>query len=94
MLEISRELVVASLNADDDYELQPSPQVITIPESSNGARFCVTVNTTRDADFEGDEQFELYFENLPSDFAGVGDIDTVCVTIEDPGNSPSNIDSS
>ena len=32
---------------------------------------------------ENDEQFELIFQNLPSDNATVGDIDTVCVTITD-----------
>jgi hypothetical protein len=29
------------------------------------------------------EQFELYFENLPSNFATVGDQSTLCVNIMD-----------
>ena len=41
------------------------------------------VSAISDTDVEGIEQFELYFENLPSTFATVGEIDTVCVNITD-----------
>ena len=33
--------------------------------------------------FEGDEQFALVFQNLPSEYGAIGDIDTVCITIID-----------
>ena len=41
------------------------------------------VSAISDTEVEGVEQFELYFENLPSTFATVGEIDTVCVNITD-----------
>ena len=49
----------------------------------NGGRFCIDLSIIDDTIIEDQEQFELYFENLPSDFATVGDIDTVCITIDD-----------
>ena len=77
--------VLNPLNAGDDYEIQPS-RIIIVPESSSGSRFCITVNTISDTEFEGDEQFLLHFANLPSEFATVGDTESVMVTIEDTGN--------
>ena len=41
------------------------------------------MNTIQDNIAEGTEQFELYFENLPSEFATAGTRDTVCVSIVD-----------
>ena len=70
-------------NTGSDYSIQPQPQVITIPASQNGSCFCIDVSAISDTDVEGTEQFELYFENLPSEFATVGEIDTVCVNITD-----------
>ena len=78
---------VKPLNPGDDYEIRPS--VITVPVSPRGGRFCVNVLTNSDEELEGDEQFLLSFENLPSEFARVGENDTVCVTITDTGKSTS-----
>ena len=41
------------------------------------------MNTIQDNIAEGTKQFELYFENLPSEFATAGMRDTVCVSIVD-----------
>lgn len=57
--------------------------MITVPVSEDGSIFCIDLVILEDSLFEDDEQFELIFQNLPNDFATVGDIDTVCVTIAD-----------
>ena len=57
--------------------------MITVPVSESGSIFCIDVSVANDEIFESDEQFELVFENLPSEYATVGDIDTVCITIID-----------
>lgn len=41
------------------------------------------MSTIQDNIAEGTEQFELYFENLPNEFATAGMRDTVCVSIVD-----------
>lgn len=56
---------------------------ITIPVSDSGNLFCIELIAVVDSVFENDEQFELIFQNLPSQYATVGDIDIVCVTITD-----------
>ena len=56
---------------------------ITIPVSDNGSVFCIDLLIVEDSVFENDEQLELIFQNLPSEYATVGDIDTVCVTVTD-----------
>jgi hypothetical protein len=48
-----------------------------------GGTFCFNLSATDDNIFEPTEQFELYFENLPTEFATVGDPSTLCITIED-----------
>lgn len=59
----------------------------TVPILEDGSSFCINLFTVDDTMFEADEQFEIVFQNLPSEFATVGDIDTVCVTIvDDDGN--------
>ena len=54
-----------------------------IPASNSGESACVDVSTIEDNIAENTEQFELVFENLPSNFAAVGMPDTVCVSIVD-----------
>ena len=49
----------------------------------NGEQFCIDISTTDDDIGEGTEQFELYFENLPSEFARDGDPNVLCVNILD-----------
>jgi hypothetical protein len=48
-----------------------------------GERFCIDISTVQDTIGEGTEQFELYFENLPSASARDGDPSVLCVNIED-----------
>ena len=71
------------INAGDDYDLPQASRMIIVPVSENGSLFCIDLLILEDSMFEDDEQFELFFQNLPSEFATVGDIDTVCVTITD-----------
>ena len=49
----------------------------------SGDTFCFNLSATDDSILEPTEQFELYFENLPTEFATVGDPSTLCITIED-----------
>ena len=65
-----------------DYSLPAQSLSVTF-SSMNGERFCIDVSTIQDAIGEGTEQFELYFENLPSAFANDGDPNVLCVNIED-----------
>ena len=44
---------------------------------------CVNLTIVDDSIDEPTEQFEFYFDNLPSDFATVGDPPAACVNIED-----------
>lgn len=69
--------------AGNDYQILPTSQVITVPVSPIRDQFCVTITINTDAEVEGDEQFELFFQNLPNNYATVGDNETVCVTITD-----------
>lgn len=71
------------MNAGDDYEILEASLTITVPVSDSGSIFCIDLSAVEDSVFENDEQFELIFQNLPSAYATVGDIDTVCVTITD-----------
>ena len=57
--------------------------MITVPISESGSVFCIDTVIFDDTIIENDEQFELIFQNLPSNFAAVGVIDTVTVTILD-----------
>ena len=58
-----------------------SPLNFTIPVMESGGRFCLVLRIIDDLLVEELEQFELYFQNLPSDFATVGDPATLCITI-------------
>lgn len=69
-----------------DYSIDSS-LTVPIAAASSGDRYCIDVSTIEDNLSEGTEQFELYFDNLPSDFATAGTRDTVCVSIlDDEGN--------
>ena len=65
-----------------DYSLPAQSLSVTF-SSMNGEQFCIDISTIQDTIGEGTEQFELYFENLPSAFANAGDPDVLCVNIED-----------
>ena len=65
-----------------DYTIDSS-LTVPIAASNSGGRYCLDVSTIQDNIAEGTEQFELYFENLPSEFATAGMRDTVCVSIVD-----------
>ena len=69
-------------NVELDYGIN-FPLEITIPAMLLEGTFCFNLSATDDDIFEPAEQFELYFENLPTDFATVGDPSTLCITIED-----------
>ena len=75
---------------DVDYTVE-SPLTITVPVAQSGDRFCIDLSTVDDLLAEGTEQFELFFENLPSDSATVGDPATLCVNIGDDDGMSSNI---
>ena len=49
----------------------------------DGEQFCIDISIIQDTIGEGTEQFELYFENLPSAFANTDDPDVLCINIED-----------
>ena len=66
----------------DDYTIV-SPQTFSLPPSDSGTQRCVAFSTEDDDIGEGTEQFELYFENLDSDFANAIDPKTICVNIID-----------
>ena len=57
--------------------------MFTVPPSASGSQHCVAFLTEHDDIGEGTEQFELYFENLSSDFADAGNPNTVSVNIID-----------
>ena len=65
-----------------DYTIDSS-LTVPIAASNSGGQYCLNVNTIQDNLSEGTEQFELYFENLPNEFAAAGMRDTVCVSIVD-----------
>ena len=65
-----------------DYSL-PAQSLSVRFSSMNGEQFCIDISTTDDDIGEGTEQFELYFENLPSEFARDGDPNILCVNILD-----------
>ena len=48
-----------------------------------GEQFCIDISTIDDSAGEGTEQFELYFQNLPSVSARDGDPNVLCVNILD-----------
>ena len=65
-----------------DYSLPAQSLSVTF-SSMNGERFCIDISAIEDTIGEDTEQFELYFENLPSAFANDGDPNVLCVNIED-----------
>ena len=75
-------IVIACYIVDADYSLPAQSLSVTF-SSMDGERFCIDISTIQDTIDEGTEQFELYFENLPSAFANVGNPNISCVDIED-----------
>ena len=67
---------------DVDYSLPAQSLSVTF-SSVGGEQFCIDVSTIQDTLGEGTEQFELYFENLPSAFARDGDPNVLCINIGD-----------
>ena len=67
---------------DVDYSLPAQSLSVTF-SSVDGEEFCIDISAIEDAIGEGTEQFELYFENLPSASALAGDPDVLCVNILD-----------
>lgn len=66
---------------DGDYSIL-TPLMFTIQPTSL-RRHCIGVSILQDMIGEGMEQFELYFENLPSESADVGTPATTCINIID-----------
>ena len=64
-----------------DYSILTSLTFAIEPTSPR--RHCVGLGILQDTIGEGMEQFELYFENLPSESADVGTPATTCVNIID-----------
>ena len=46
-------------------------------------RFCLNLSIVNDRVGEASEQFELYFEHIPSKLAKAGANDTICITIQE-----------
>ena len=67
---------------DVDYSLPAQSLSVTF-SSMNGDQFCIDISANEDTIGEDTEQFELYFENLPSMSALAGDPDVLCVNIQD-----------
>ena len=65
-----------------DYSLPAQSLSVTF-SSMNDEQFCIDVSAIEDTIGEDTEQFELYFENLPSASALAGDPDVLCVNIQD-----------
>ena len=68
---------------DGDYSLPAASLSVTFTSSMAGQQFCINISTIEDVTGEGTEQFELYFENLPSASARKGDPNVLCVNILD-----------
>ena len=64
-----------------DYSVL-SNLMLTI-EPASARRHCVALSILQDMISEGMEQFELYFENLPNESAGIGTPATTCINIID-----------
>ena len=70
-------------NAGDDYVILP-PLNFVIPASESSVQLCVSFRVVDDnLALEGVEQFEFFFENLPSYSVTVGDQSTLRVNITD-----------
>ena len=67
---------------DVDYSLPAQSLSVTF-SSMNDEQFCIDISAIEDTIGEATEQFELYFENLPSASALSGDPDVLCVNIQD-----------
>ena len=74
-----------------DYSLPTQSLSVTF-SSMTGDQFCIDISAIEDTIGEDTEQFELYFENLPSASALAGDPDVLCVNILD-NDSESSISS-
>ena len=65
-----------------DYSLPAQSLSVTF-SSMTRDQFCIDISAIEDTIGEVTEQFELYFENLPSASALAGDPDVLCVNILD-----------
>ena len=73
-----------------DYSLPAQSLSVTFT-SMTGDQFCIDISAIEDTIGEDTEQFELYFENLPSASALAGDPDVLCVNILDNESESSSI---
>ena len=72
-----------------DYSLPAQSLSVTF-SSMTGDQFCIDVSAIEDTIGEDTEQFELYFENLPSPSALAGDPDVLCINILDNDSELNN----
>lgn len=56
---------------------------IMVPVNDVGEQFCLSLSIVDDRIAEDSEQFAVYFENIPSEFAIAGANDTICITIQE-----------
>ena len=77
----------------DDYSLPPASLSVTFSSPMGNEQFCIDISTVQDTIGEGTEQFELYFENLPSASARDGDPNILCVNIQDDDGELINVHS-
>ena len=54
-----------------------------VPVNDMGEQFCLNLSIIDDTLGEDSEQFEVYFENIPSELAIAGANDTICITIQE-----------
>ena len=65
---------------DSDFD---SSDITLLFNTTSSNRLCFSLQIIGDTLYEGNEQFLLIFDNLPSDEAEVGAIEQACVTIVD-----------
>ena len=79
---MQRRIVNLLLIIDADYIIS-SPVNFTVSAHTAEETFCVNISIVDDSILEATEQFELYFENLPSALAISGTPDTINIDILD-----------
>ena len=67
---------------DADFVVH-TPLNIMVPVNDMGEQFCLSLSIVDDRIAEDSEQFAVYFENIPSEFAIAGANDTICITIQE-----------
>ena len=60
-----------------------TPLSVVVPVNDMGEQFCLSLSIIDDRIAEDSEQFAVYFENIPSEFAIAGANDTICITIQE-----------